>query len=219
MILTNSFICIHALHYNHYDKLLFLIVNTSIARQQLNPNSVGTQSRRCYMLGSIGTSDVYVPLVKYPLAEEIDGIKIFQFCGPIHYVCAELFERLLRHKTRVDVKQIWQLINEQEVVKFNPRDLNLPTHIILDFSMISYIDSAGIHTIKKIIADYQRVNITILLASLASHVAAVVKSEPSLWNVYKNRFYVTLADAVHCATRDSRLLLNRDQSVKVIVNT
>lgn len=154
------------------------------------------------MLGTIGSSDVYVPLVKYPMAQEVEGIKIFQFCGPIHYVCADLVERLLRSKTRVNVKEVLQYITEQGIDKFNPRDLDLPTHIILDFSMISYIDSAGIHVIKKIIEDYQRINLTILLASLASHVAAVVKSEPSLWNVYKQRFYITLADAVHCAARD-----------------
>lgn len=168
------------------------------------------------MLGTIGSSDVYVPLVKYPLAQEIDGIKIFQFCGPIHYVCADLFERLLRNKTRVDVKRILRDIAERQLDKFNPRDLNLPTHIILDFSMISYIDSAGIHAIKKIIEDFQRINITILLASLASHVAAVVKREPSLWIVYKQRFYVTLTDAVHCAMHDGRLLARGEQSIKIL---
>lgn len=154
------------------------------------------------MLGTIGSSDVYVPLVKYPLAQEIEGIKIFQFCGPIHYVCADLVERLLRQKTRVNVKEVFRYITEQGIEKFDPRDLDLPTHIILDFSMISFIDSAGIHIIKKIIEDHQSINITILLASLASHVATVVKSEPSLWGVYKQRFYITVADAVHCATRD-----------------
>lgn len=154
------------------------------------------------MLGCIENSDVYVPLVKYPSAHEVDGMKIFQFCGPIHYACADLFERLLRQRTRVNVKRILRHIQEQEVEKFNPRDMNLPTHIILDFSMISFIDSAGLHVIKKIIEDYQKVNITVMLASLAFHVATVVKSEPSLWGVYKERFYVTLADAVHCAMRD-----------------
>jgi len=156
------------------------------------------------MLGSIGSSDVYVPLVKYPLAQEIEGIKIFQFCGPVHYVCADLFDQLLRQRTRIDVKNITKEIASREQGLFDPRELGLPTHIILDFSMISYIDSAGLHVIKKIIEDYNRINITILLASLASHVATVVKSEPTLWNTYKERFYVTLADAVHCAIRDSQ---------------
>lgn len=157
------------------------------------------------MLGTIGSADVYVPLVKYPVAQEIEGIKIFQFCGPIHYVCADMFERLLRQKTRVNVKQIHRYIMEQgKGTGFKPRDLNLPSYIILDFSMISFIDSAGIHIIKKIIEDYLSINITILLASLASHVAKVIKSEPSLWEVHKDRFYITLADAVHCAIRENR---------------
>uniref|UniRef100_A0A6G1SJJ8 Prestin n=1 Tax=Aceria tosichella TaxID=561515 RepID=A0A6G1SJJ8_9ACAR len=201
------------------------------------------QNRRCYMLGSIGSSDVYVPLPKYPLAHELDGIKIFQFCGPIHYVCADLFERLLRQKTRVNVKELLKQIEDQQqeqqklgqqnntdkfiengdnsnkshskgptnaqqsptqqATSFNPRDYNLPSHIILDFSMISNLDTAGIRIIKKIIVDYQRVNITIMLASLASHVAQVVKSDPELWEAHKDRFYLTLADAVHHALHDT----------------
>lgn len=171
------------------------------------------------MLGSIENSDVYVPLVKYPLAREIEGIKIFQFCGPIHYVCADLYERLLRHKTRVNVKKIMQHIIYQKVVEFNPSDMNLPTHIILDFSMISYIDSAGIYIIKKIIEDFQQINVTILIAALASHVATVVKNDSSLWDVYKDRFYVALADAVHFARRDHRLKWHSGdhQNVKVIL--
>lgn len=158
------------------------------------------------MLGSIESSDVYVPLVKYPKAREVEGIKIFQFCGPIHYVCADLYERLLRQKTRVDVKQVLldnlQSSNREANDANSGRRKKLPSHIILDFSMISFIDSAGIHIVEKIIEDYKRINIEILIASLASHVAAIVKHEPSLWETHKQRFYVTLTDAVHCAIRD-----------------
>lgn len=182
------------------------------------------QNRRAYLLGSIaGATDVYVPLAKYPAARELNGIKIFQFCGPIHYVCADLFEKLLRQKTRVNVKQILMdrqtestmangQLHDQPMAPTN--NYHLPTHIILDFSMISYIDSAGIHVIKKIIDDYNRVNVTILLASLASHVAKVVKSEPTLWGVYKERFYVTLADAVHYAMRDTTTASQQHQQLQ-----
>lgn len=164
------------------------------------------------MLGSIDNSEVYVPLVKYPMAKEIEGIKIFQFCGPIHYVCADLFEHLLRQKTKVNVKQILKQMNQQKPPDNQIQQPKLtttsgaplPSHIILDFSMISYIDSAGIHIIKKIFEDYQQIQITVMVASLASHVAAIVKSDPSLWDTYKDRFYVGLADAVHCALRDNK---------------
>lgn len=162
------------------------------------------------MLGSIGSSDVYVPLVEYPAAQEVEGVKIFQFCGPVHYVCAELYERLLRHKTRVNVKEIVRELSEKETANsFNPQDLNLPTHIILDFAMISYIDTAGLKAIKKIIEDYKKINITILFASLVSHVAEMVKNDESLWENYKDRFYVTLADAVHCAVQANSITKGR----------
>lgn len=165
------------------------------------------QNRRCYLLGGIvGSPDVYVPLVKYPTAEEIDGIKIFQFCGPIHYVSADLYERLLRAKTRVNVKHIIKSIQDrgEELEKFNPRDYDLPTHIILDFSMINFIDSAAIQTLKKIVEDYQSINITVLVASPASHVANILRNESTLWLKYEKHFYVTLVDAVHCAMRERR---------------
>lgn len=195
-------------------------------------------SRRCYMLGSIGNSEVYVPLAKYSKAKELDGIKIFQFCGPIHYVCADLFERLLRQKTGVDVKQVLRTRDQQKVVKedfpeakpsLNDGDsenncdsgnssptschrtrpslttspTNLPTHIILDFSMISYIDSAGIHVIKKIIDDYKEIDVIILIASMASHVAEMVRHDPTLWVTHKQKFHYSLTEAVSCAIRES----------------
>lgn len=162
------------------------------------------------MLGSIGSSDVYVPLVVYPTAQEVEGVKIFQFCGPVHYVCADLYERLLRQKTRVNVKQVVRDLSEKDAeAPLDPRELNLPSHIILDFAMISYVDTAGLKTIKKIIEDYQKVNITILFASLVSHVAEMVKSDRSLWDTYKDRFYVTLADAVHCAVQTNSLMMGK----------
>lgn len=169
------------------------------------------QNRRSYLLGSVPNSldDVYVPLVKYMMAKEIEGIKIFQFCGPIHYVSAELFERQLRYKTGVNVKQILRAFDGEgkKTGQFDSRDLNLPTHIVLDFSMISYIDSAGVRILKKIIEDHEKINVIILIASLASHVASTIKGEKNLWESHKSLFYVTLVDAVHHAMRDRRSIM------------
>lgn len=93
-------------------------------------------------------------------------------------------------------------ISQVTIDKHNQhKELNIPTHIILDFSMISFVDSSGVFTMKKIIEEYQSVNIIVLFASLATHVAATVRNEPGLWDVYHSRFYVTLSDAVHNALR------------------
>lgn len=236
------------------------------------------QTRRCYLLGAVGLSDVYVPLKKYPIARELRNVKMFQFCGPIHYASADLFEQLLRDKTKVDVKQINSMLvqldkqtskdyreqlkalhhisingngntinvsispniepkklkfkfikptnkqttlNDKALVSnYDPceeqlamsierkrflQTLNLPTHIIIDFSMIAFVDTTGVLLIKKLIEDFDKVNVKLLCASLASHVVRSVRNETTLWTQHKSRFYVTLADAVHFAHNNNHI--------------
>jgi len=59
---------------------------------------------KTYLLGSIDKSDVYVPLKKYGSAHELDGIKIYQFCGPLHFANVEYFKKGLIYRTKISVK-------------------------------------------------------------------------------------------------------------------
>lgn len=53
----------------------------------------------------VGKTSVYVPLVHYPKAKELDNIKIYQFCGPLHFANVDYFRRKLADKTKIKIKR------------------------------------------------------------------------------------------------------------------
>lgn len=63
-----------------------------------------SQRPKMYLLGPVAESDVYVPVKKYISATEIPGIKIYQFCGPLHFANIQYFKTGLIKKTGVSVR-------------------------------------------------------------------------------------------------------------------
>lgn len=63
-----------------------------------------SQRPKTYLLGSVAHSDVYVPLDRYKTAREVPGIKIFQFCGPLHFANLGYFKEGLIKRTGVSVE-------------------------------------------------------------------------------------------------------------------
>lgn len=63
-----------------------------------------SQRPKMYLLGFVNNSDVYVPINRYASANEIPGVKIYQFCGPLHFANIEYFHKGLTRKTGVSVK-------------------------------------------------------------------------------------------------------------------
>ena len=62
-----------------------------------------SQRPKVYLLGSVG-NDVYVPLAKYINSQEVDKIKIYQFCGPLHFANTDYFKNGLEEKMMFTVK-------------------------------------------------------------------------------------------------------------------
>lgn len=58
------------------------------------------------LLGQIPNTDYYVPIKKYGMAENIRGIKVFHFGGPVHFANAEFFRAELSRRTVVDVVKV-----------------------------------------------------------------------------------------------------------------
>jgi MFS superfamily sulfate permease-like transporter len=63
-----------------------------------------SQRPKTYSLGSVDNSDIYVPLSKFQRAKEIEGVKIYQFCGPLNFASVEYFKKELQVRSGVDVK-------------------------------------------------------------------------------------------------------------------
>lgn len=58
------------------------------------------------LLGQIPNTDYYVPIKKYGMAENIRGVKVFHFGGPVHFANAEFFRAELSRRTVVDVGKV-----------------------------------------------------------------------------------------------------------------
>lgn len=63
-----------------------------------------------YLLGSVhqmdemSSLDFFVPLDQYVNACELPGIKIFQFCGPLHFANVDYFLKQLEAKLNLSLK-------------------------------------------------------------------------------------------------------------------
>ncbi len=58
---------------------------------------------KTYILGRINVTDIYVPINKFSDVEEVEGIKIFQFCGPLNFSNIEFFNNEIETKSGVNV--------------------------------------------------------------------------------------------------------------------
>jgi anti-anti-sigma regulatory factor len=72
----------------------------------------------------------------------------------------------------------------------------LPTHIIIDCSMISYIDTAGANAIKKIVKKYQEIGVFIYLSGCAFHVESLLSKIGFFIEVPSDQVFKTVHDAV-----------------------
>jgi hypothetical protein len=72
----------------------------------------------------------------------------------------------------------------------------LPTHIIIDCSMFSYIDTAGANAIKNIVKKYQEIRVLIFLSGCAFHVESLLSKVGFFIEVPSNQVFKTIHDAV-----------------------
>ncbi|CAG2164978.1 unnamed protein product [Oppiella nova] len=186
-----------------------------------------SQRPRNYLLGTVGDqTDVFVPIGKYVSAKEVPGIKIYQFCGPLHFANVDYFTEGLEQKIGFSPKEIKRKLAKLEKIKNsnkincnknitehrnrlsynNKRDTipKLPTHLIIDCSMFSYIDTNGIKTLKRMIADYGAVGLKTLLGGCPSHVTKQLERDHFYAAVPAHHIYISIYDAIQCAIQQQR---------------
>lgn len=70
-------------------------------------------------------------------------------------------------------------------------DSRLPSHIIIDCSMFSYVDAAGINTLTKIACEYESIGIKIMLANVAPHVNQMLEAADFFIDVPSHQVYIS----------------------------
>jgi anti-anti-sigma regulatory factor len=73
---------------------------------------------------------------------------------------------------------------------------SLPTHIIIDCSMFSYIDTTGVTTLKTIVKKHEEINIMCLLTGCQVHVENMLRKDGFFEEVSQDRVYKSVHDAV-----------------------
>jgi len=85
-----------------------------------------------------------------------------------------------------------------------PVEEDLPTHIIIDCGMFSYIDTTGVTALKTTVQEYESIGIKTFLASCAAHVVKMLEKDGFYKEVPPHHVYITIHDAVHHAMEEQK---------------
>ncbi|XP_071486645.1 prestin-like [Diadema antillarum] len=95
----------------------------------------------------------------------------------------------------------------------NHRSTSLVKTIIMDFGAVSFVDAMGLSTLKVIIADYEKVDIDVVLANCRGPIRALMYKSGFLDLIGLDKIYVTLHDAVLHSVDSGHQLLSSRRSV------
>uniref|UniRef100_A0A224Z9J4 Sulfate transporter n=1 Tax=Rhipicephalus zambeziensis TaxID=60191 RepID=A0A224Z9J4_9ACAR len=200
------------------------------------------------ILGQIPNTDYFVPVKKYGVAQEVPGVKVFHFGGPIHFANAEFFRAELSRRTLIRVRKVlaarkkeaaatagkplyWvnavdpspPLYNElsnsiASLPSMNlpakvrvdgdsssvsslsapstPANTQLPSHVVLDFSRVTFVDGSSSVVLKQVLKEYRSINIVIFIACCSAPVYSMLKKGEVLEEIPPSNFYPSVHDAV-----------------------
>ncbi|XP_072368241.1 sulfate transporter [Scyliorhinus torazame] len=146
-----------------------------------------TQMPRATMLGHLEGTEIYEDLGRYKNLQKLSGVKIFRFEAPLYYANKESFKAsLYKHvgvnptlvimaKKKAERKLIREMKQKVKVnacasmkteatVQLSKQEFEFHT-VIIDFSVIQFLDTAGIATVKEVSKDYKQIGIQILLSN------------------------------------------------------
>lgn len=145
---------------------------------------VRSQMPASSLLGRVEASEVYESMNIYKDLNATKGIQVFRFEAPLYYVNKQAFKSALYKHVGVDPvlvasaeKKAAKKKEKQKkdgIIDSNVAEVEtflrhyqeqMPLHsIIIDFSAIQFIDTAGLNTLKEVVKDYNTIGIHVLLA-------------------------------------------------------
>ncbi|CAH2002326.1 unnamed protein product [Acanthoscelides obtectus] len=170
------------------------------------------------LLGRVPSTDMYVDLSRYRQAKQIDGVKIFQYSGGINFATRNIFkaslyelielnpQKELAYRTKLAQKlengedlpkenDVHKITKLKQKVNFNMKC------VILDFSMVSYIDPSGISMMKTVVEGFKKLDISVYVCGCNDPVYDMMEKceliktlKPSL------RVFQSIHDAVNCSS-------------------
>uniref|UniRef100_A0A8C8RLC4 Sulfate transporter n=1 Tax=Pelusios castaneus TaxID=367368 RepID=A0A8C8RLC4_9SAUR len=198
---------------------------------------VRTQQPRTALLGQIQSTAFYEDNWEYEGLSPVPRTKIFRFEAPLYYANKDFFLKSLYRMTGLDPtleaarrkknekkeKERWKEGDRGTTVKgldqadttlhLVPKEVDFQT-IIIDCSSITFLDTAGITTLKEILKDYNKLKITVLLACCNPSVIDSLKRGGYFGKNYK-MMHQLLFYSIHSAVqfaKDNMLLADAPPS-------
>lgn len=186
---------------------------------------VRTQVPRTTVLGHLKGTEIYEDLRKYRNLQSLPGIKIFRFEAPLYYANKELFKEALYKQTginptlvvlarkKAEKKNIRELKQKQTAhsqagvkpevtlqLSYGYQEFDIHT-IIIDCSVIQFLDTAGIATMKEAFKDYKEIGILVLLSNCNASVIDSLRNGNYFDNGYiSGLLFYSVHDAVKFAS-------------------
>lgn len=96
-------------------------------------------------------------------AEEMDSIKIFHYCGSLNFASRALFKSELCSLINIDLAS--EILRNQVSSSLQQHYESMSIKcLIIDFSALSYIDPSGVSALKLLIADFNKLCISVFIA-------------------------------------------------------
>ncbi|CAJ0937653.1 unnamed protein product [Ranitomeya imitator] len=197
---------------------------------------VRTQVPHTAVLSQIQDTVFYEDSDRYENLFPIPKIKIFRFESPLHYANKDYFlqslykkvgmnpslEIIRRKKIEKKIKKKAKKQEEENMKDLDNNDIHIEfvekkndlETIILDCSVIAFLDTSGINTLKGVLKDYQEVQVSVLMACCNTSVIDALRRGAYFGKQDKdinNMLFYNIHDAVQFARQ--KTLAIRDSTV------
>lgn len=131
-------------------------------------------------------------------AQELPGIKVFQYNCAIFFMNREHFKHQIFKKTlNLTTEELLEAVNSKS-------KLVIQIHtIIIDCSCISYLDSSGVELVNEVVLALKDLNIHCYLVACPTHVLLILERTNMLatLNSESSGLFPSIQDAVaHCTS-------------------
>lgn len=140
---------------------------------------------------------VWVPVKEYEEAEEVDGVKVFRFDGPLTFANKDHLEQKL---SKMDLQDANQPDEGAPLPKVQT------TAVVVDCGSVSAVDTSAAKMLSRVAAAYAARGVTLFLSNWhgVDRTSAAVLEDLRVYDAIPlDRIYFSLEDAVQAAVRDA----------------
>lgn len=132
---------------------------------------------------------------------EIQGIKIFHYCGTLNFANNSHFKsivyRLVGIRPQKILKHRKKLLDEHFLDNQNSENRNELQCIIMDMSALSFIDPSSVHVLHLIVEEFTQVNIEFYFVNCPSPIFETIKKcDLYLYGEISLKIFATIQDAI-----------------------